>query len=93
MSELGKIIEGYRDRHGQPSYASIARAIGVAPQTVDSWRNRGMAELPRNRKPLRELAVLVGLDYDIIAQAIAVDVGLMDKMPAYRWPDEGRRHG
>ena len=91
MTELGKIIEGHRDRHGQPPYASIARAIGIAPQTLDSWRNRGMKTLPRNNKPLRALAREVGLDYDIIAQAVAVDVGLMDTMPPYRWPNDGRK--
>lgn len=91
MTELGKIIETHRDRHGHPPYASIARAIGVAPQTLDSWRNRGMRTLPRNKGPLRKLAVEVGLDYDIIAQAIAVDVGLMDEMPDYEWPE--RRWG
>ena len=93
MTELGKIIEAHRDRHGQQSYASIARAIGVAPQTLDSWRNRGMKTVPRNKEPLRKLAREVGLPYDVIAAAIAVDVGLMDKMPPYRWPDEGRRSG
>lgn len=92
MSELVKIIDGYKDRHGQPSDASIARAIGIPAQTLDSWRNRGMRNVPNNKAPLRELARLVGLDYSIIAQAVAVDIGLMDKMPAYSWPDEGRRH-
>lgn len=90
MSELAKIIDGYKDRHGQPSDASIARAIGVAPQTLDSWLNRGMRSVPRNTKPLRELARLVGLDYRIIVNAVAVDIGLLDDMPPYRWPDLGR---
>lgn len=89
MSELGKIIEGYKDRHGQPSDASIARAIGVAPQTLDSWLNRGMKTVPRNKEPLRELAQLVGLDHSVIVNAVAVDIGLIDEMPAYTWPERG----
>lgn len=93
MSELGKIIEAYRDRHGRPPEASIARAIGVPPQTVNSWLVRGMKTAPRNLEPLRELARLVGLPYNVIAQAVAVDIGLMDEMPPYRWPDEGRKRG
>lgn len=93
MTELGKIIEGHRDRHGHPPYASIARAIGVPPQTLDSWRNRGMRTIPRNTEPLRALAREVGLDYLVIAQAVAVDVGLIDEMPAYRWPDRWERRG
>lgn len=91
MSELGKIIDGYKDRHGQPSDASIARAIKVAPQTLDSWLNRGMKTVPRNKEPLRKLAQLVGLDYRIIVDAVAVDIGLLDAMPPYRWPGEERR--
>lgn len=91
MSELVKIIDGYKDRHGQPSDASIARAIGVPSQTLDTWRHRGMKTAPQNKAPLRQLAKLVGLDYNVIAQAVAVDIGLMDQMPAYRWPDEGVR--
>lgn len=90
MSELAKIIGGYKDRHGQPSDASIARAIGVAPQTLDSWLNRGMKTSPRNTDPLRQLARLVGLEYHIIASAVAVDIGLLDEMPAYYWSDEER---
>lgn len=90
MTELARIIDGYRDRHGQPSYASIARGIGVAPQTLDSWRHRGMEQTPRNLEPFRKLARLVGLDYSIIASAVAVDVGLQDVMPEYSWPDDGR---
>lgn len=95
MTELGKIIEGHRDRHGQQSYASIARAIGIAPQTLDSWRNRGMKTMPRNTEPLRLLAREVGLPELVIAHAVAVDIGLIDTMPPYRWPDstEGRRTG
>lgn len=89
MSELAKIIGGYKDRHGQPSDASIARAIGVAPQTLDSWLNRGMKTVPRNMEPLRALAHLVGLDYRVIVDAVAVDIGLLDEMTEYHWPGEG----
>ncbi len=89
MSELVKIIDAYKDRHGQPSDASIARVIGVSSQTFDTWRNRGMKTAPRNKEPFRRLATFFGLPYDIIATAIAVDIGLLDEMPEYRWPDEG----
>ena len=34
MSELLRIVDDYKDRHGQPSDASIARAIGVAPRVA-----------------------------------------------------------
>lgn len=90
MSELMKIIDGYKDRHGQPPDASVARAIGVPAKTLDSWRNRGMKTVPKNKEPLRQLARLVGLDYRIIAAAIMVDIGLVDEMVPYSWPDDGR---
>lgn len=87
VSELMKILDGYRDRHGQPSWASIARSIGVVPQTLDTWRHRGMKTYPRNLEPFRNLADLVGLDYKVIIDAIAFDVGLADQRPEYRWPE------
>jgi hypothetical protein len=92
MSEVLRIIDGWKDRHGQPSDASIARTLGMAPQTLSSWRERGIKAVPRNMDPLRRLADLTGLDYeDVIVQAVAVDVGLRDDMPAYLWPE--RRWG
>ena len=92
MSELLRIIDEWKDRTGQPSDASIARAMGMPPQTLDSWRSRGMKAVPRNLEPLRRLAELTGLDYtDVIVQAVAVDVGLRDEMPEWHWPE--RRWG
>ncbi len=94
MSELIKIIDEWKDRNGQPADAVIARLIGVAPQTLDSWRSRGIRAVPRKMEPLRALAELVGLDYtDVIVQAVAVDVGLRDEMPPYEWPEKRRRWG
>jgi len=36
MSRLLAIIDAYKDAHGQPSDASLARAIGVKPQTLNA---------------------------------------------------------
>lgn len=81
MSELLRIIDDYRDAHGQPSDASIARAIGIAPQTLSSWRKRGIKE-PPEAATLRSLARLVGLPYeDHVLQAALVDAGWRDAMP------------
>lgn len=81
MSELLKIIDEYRDRHGQPSDASIARAIGIAPQTLSSWRKRGIKE-PPERDTLRALAGLVGLPYEgHVLIAALVDANYIDTMP------------
>ena len=75
MSRLAAIIDDYKDRTGQPSDASISRAIGVARQTVSSWRTRGLHELPR-RESLVALAALVGRDYEtVVLRAALLDAG------------------
>lgn len=81
MSQLIAIIDEYKDRHGQPSDSSIARAIGVAPQTVSSWRKRGIREAPAV-DAIKRLASLVGLPYeDYVLQAVLVDTGYRETMP------------
>lgn len=57
-----------------PSEASIARQIGVAPQTVNSWRHRGLKELP-NKETLRELARVLRVSDDVVFYAAGVDTG------------------
>lgn len=75
VSRLIAIIDEYKDRSGQPSDASIGRAIGVARQTVSSWRRRGISELP-DRGSLVRLAELTGRDYeDEVLRAALLDTG------------------
>lgn len=84
MSRLLAIIDEYRDAHGQPSDASIARAIGIKPQTLSSWRKRGFKVPPDNRA-LHELARLTNLDYrTVVLQAALYDAG---------WLEEDEGHG
>lgn len=92
MSELVRIIDDYRDSHGQPSDSSIARAIGIAPQTLSSWRKRGIKE-PPEAATLRRLATFVGLPYeDYVLQAALVDAGFRDSMPSPPHPaDQEKR--
>ena len=63
MSRLVAIIDAYKDTHGQPSDSSVARSIGVKPQTLSSWRHRGV-KVPPDRDALRKLARLAGLSYE-----------------------------
>lgn len=78
MSELLAIIDRYKDTHGQPSDASIARAIGIAPQTLSSWRKRGITD-PPDRETLRRLADFMRLDYySHVRVAALVDIGWAD---------------
>lgn len=79
MSRLLAIVDAYKDAHGGPSDSSVARAIGVAPQTINSWRKRGIKE-PPDRDALRELARLTRLDYEaVILRAVLLDVGWIDE--------------
>jgi transposase-like protein len=79
MSRLVAIIDAYKDQHGQPSDSSVARAIGVKPQTLSSWRKRGLKEPPA-RDALRELARITRLDYEtVILRAVLLDVGWIEE--------------
>jgi transcriptional regulator with XRE-family HTH domain len=81
MSELLALIDEYKDAHGQPSDASIARAIGIAPQTLSSWRKRGIRDLPAT-ETLQQLAALLGADYpSVVLRAALADTNI--------WPREG----
>lgn len=72
MSQLIAMIDEWKDAHGRPSDSSIARAIGVAPQTISSWRNRGIRSLPET-ETLRALATFLHRDYatEIIPAAMS----------------------
>jgi transcriptional regulator with XRE-family HTH domain len=76
MSKLLGIIDAYKDTHGQPSDASIARAINVAPQTISSWRKRGIRDLPEP-DTLRHLAAFVGVPPLTVVDAALIDAGYL----------------
>lgn len=82
VSRLVAIVDDYKDRTGHPSDASISRAIGVARQTVSSWRRRGLKDLPE-RASLVELARLTGLDYEtVVLRAALLDAGWIEEREA-----------
>lgn len=76
MSQLLALIDEYKDAHGAPSDSSIARAVGVAPQTISSWRKRGIRQLPAG-ETLRTLASFMHLDTAVVRDAALVDIGYM----------------
>lgn len=87
MTRLLAIIDDYKDRHGQPADAAVARAIGIKPQTINSWRRRGIKQPPAT-DTLRRLATLVGVDYEtVVLRAVLIDVGMMDP-PSEEPPQE-----
>lgn len=79
MSRLVAIIDDYKDHHGAPSDSSVARVIGIKPQTLSSWRTRGIKE-PPDRDALRKLAALAGLDYEEdVLRAALLDAGWIEE--------------
>lgn len=77
MSRLVALIDAYKDTVGSPPDSSIARAIDVAPQTINSWRKRGIRQPPAT-ETLRKLAALLRVDYrDVVLAAVLVDIGLL----------------
>lgn len=79
MSKLVAIIDAYKDTHGGPSDSSVARAIGVKPQTLSSWRTRGV-KVPPDRDSLRRLASLANLDYEtVVLRAALLDAGWIEE--------------
>lgn len=79
MSRLLRLIDEYKDAHGGPSDSSVARAIGVKPQTISSWRRRGIKE-PPDRDALRAFAQLARLDYEtVVLRAVLLDVGWIEE--------------
>ncbi|WP_067434158.1 helix-turn-helix domain-containing protein [Nocardioides jensenii] len=92
--ELMQLIDDYRDMHGQPAEASVARAVGIAPQTLNSWRKRGIRQLPE-KETLERLASFLGVSYEeTVLKAALYDAGWSDDLPylpgAYQ---ERRRSG
>lgn len=87
-NELLRIIDDFRDAHGQPSDASVARALGIAPQTLSSWRKRGVRELP-NKEALLKLASLTRRSYaDDVLPAVLLDIGYLTEAPTPPAEDE-----
>ena len=57
----------------------MARAIGVKPQTISTWRRRGIKE-PPDRDSLRALAQLTQVDYEtVVLRAVLLDVGWIEE--------------
>jgi transposase-like protein len=93
MSRLIALIDDYKDRHGQPSDSSIARAIDVAPQTINSWRKRGLRELPAS-DTLERLADFLLVDYEgVVLRAALMDTGWLPDQEPRGSLDEARSTG
>jgi len=73
MGELYGIIQKHLDRYGVRE-AALARLMGTSSQTINSWKTRGVRQLP-TRALLEALARETGTPYDVVLRAALVDAG------------------
>ena len=78
MGQLIDLIDEWRDRHGQPSEASVSRAISNSDKTVNAWRHRGIKDMP-DQATLQKLAVLLNLPPERVVMAAAIDAGYLEE--------------
>lgn len=75
MSELYDIVQSYMDERDR-SAAWVARRIDAAPQTVSSWKGRGLRALP-DKRLLVALARLTHHSYGDVLRAALLDCGYL----------------
>lgn len=71
MSQLWKIVQQHADDFGVRE-AEIARRMGTTPQTLNSWKKRGLRQLPESRL-LYGLAVVARVPYESVLSAALHD--------------------
>ncbi|NKS56278.1 XRE family transcriptional regulator [Rhodococcus hoagii] len=76
MGNLFAIVADYLESTGVRE-AAFARKIGAAPQTVSSWKHRGLRSLPR-REWLVAIANRTGTPYETVLAAALRDAGYID---------------
>lgn len=73
---LWTLLEEHLTR-SQRSEAALARAIGVKPQTLSSWKHRGF-RVPPEASTLRRIATVTGTRYSEVLTAVLRDTGYLD---------------
>jgi transcriptional regulator with XRE-family HTH domain len=86
MSELWKIVQTHLDEYGV-SEAEFARRMGSSPQTLSSWKLRGLKKLP-DKRLLEAVADQTRASYDDVLGAALVDIGYAQR----RGVASGRSH-
>jgi transcriptional regulator with XRE-family HTH domain len=77
MSYLWDIAQAHLDAYGVRA-AALARRMGTAPQTLDSWKNRGVRSLP-TRDLLEALARETRTPYRVVLDAALRDIDYMPR--------------
>ncbi|WP_282775838.1 hypothetical protein [Nocardia sp. CC201C] len=73
MSNLWNLVQAHLDNTGVRE-AEFARRMGSSPQTLNSWKNRGLRALPE-RRLLDAVADLTGTPYRTVLDAALTDIG------------------
>lgn len=75
MGELYWIIQRHLDRYGVRE-AALARRMDTSSQTINSWKTRGVKQLP-TRKLLEAVARETGTPYANVLHAALIDTGYL----------------
>ncbi|CAM3737156.1 hypothetical protein ACXYTP_19110 [Tsukamurella ocularis] len=78
VSELWSLIQSHLDQYGVTD-AEFARRMGVSPQTLNSWKKRGVRKLP-DRDKLESVSELTRNTYAHVLDAALVDSGYKDEL-------------
>lgn len=73
MSKLWAIIQAHLDEYGVRE-AAFARRMGTSPQTLSSWKHRGLKQLPE-RWLLEAVAREARTTYEAVLEAVLDDIG------------------
>lgn len=76
MGELWKVIQAHLDSVGV-SEAEFSRRMDSSPQTLNSWKRRGLKQLP-DRRLLESVASLTGVSYTDVLTAALIDIGYLE---------------
>ncbi|QCG77627.1 immunity repressor [Gordonia phage Fairfaxidum] len=92
MGELWTIIQEHLDAYGVRE-AEFARRIGSSPQTVNSWKKRGIRNLPE-RRLLLAVAEITGREYADVLEAALTDADYLGgDLPAAARRGTGKTKG
>lgn len=74
MSNIGKLIEAYQDRHGT-SNRGIARRVGVTATLVGRWKKGEFVEMPKPETIRALAAQMAPIDEEEVLNAFLLDTG------------------
>ncbi len=76
MSHLWDIIQAHLDEYGVRE-AALARRMDTSPQTLNSWKKRGLKQLPE-RWLLEAVARETKTPYEDVLDAVLFDISYKD---------------